>query len=48
MQRTQIVNGSGNHELDQIITTTLAEMAPLRDVPPANLRQVQLRLNRRS
>lgn len=48
VQRAQIVNGSGNPELDQLITTTLAEMAPLREVPPASLRQVQLRLNRRS
>ena len=48
IQRTSIVNGSGNAELDQLITATLADMAPLREVPPGNLRQVQLRLNRRA
>ena len=48
VQRTAIVNGSGNAELDQLIEATLAEMAPLREVPPGNLRQVQLRLNRRA
>jgi protein TonB len=48
IQRTLIVNGSGSSELDQLIEATLAEMAPLREVPPGNLRQVQLRLNRRA
>jgi protein TonB len=48
VQRTQIVNGTGSQQLDDLIVTTLAEMAPLREVPPGNLRQVQLRLNRRS
>jgi periplasmic protein TonB len=48
VQRTLVVNGSGNAELDQLIVSTLAEMAPLREVPPASLRQVQLRLNRRA
>ena len=48
VQRTAILNGSGNAELDQLIEATLAEMAPLREVPPGNLRQVQLRLNRRA
>ena len=48
VQRTQIVNGSGNASLDELISTTLAEMSPLHEVPPGSLRQVQLRLNRRS
>lgn len=48
VQRTQIVNGSGNPQLDELITATLAEMPALREVPPGNLRQVQLRLNRRA
>jgi TonB family protein len=48
VQRTQIVNGSGNAALDELISNTLAEMAPLREVPPGSLRQVQLRLNRRA
>ena len=46
--RTEVVNGSGNPQLDELIVATLAEMAPLREVPPPHLRQVQLRLNRRS
>lgn len=48
VQRTAIVDGSGSTELDQLIEATLAEMAPLREVPPGNLRLVQLRLNRRA
>lgn len=48
VQRARIVEGSGNAELDQLIETTLSEMSPLREVPPVNLRQVQLRLNRRA
>jgi periplasmic protein TonB len=48
VQRTQLINGSGNSDIDALIQATLAEMAPLREVPPSNLRQVQLRLNRRS
>ena len=48
VQRTSIVTGSGNAELDQLIAATLADMAPLREVPPGSLRQVQLRLNRRA
>lgn len=48
VKRTEIVDGSGNVEIDQMIQTTLAEMAPLREVPPSGLRQMQLRLNRRA
>ncbi len=48
VQRARIVEGSGNAELDQLIESTLSEMSPLREVPPVNLRQVQLRLNRRA
>lgn len=48
VQRARVVDGSGNVDLDQLIEATLAEMAPLREVPPSNLRQVQLRLNRRA
>lgn len=48
IQRTAIVNSSGNAQLDQLIEATLADMAPLREVPPGNLRQVMLRLNRRA
>lgn len=48
IQRTAIVNSSGNTQIDQLIEATLADMAPLREVPPGSLRQVLLRLNRRA
>jgi periplasmic protein TonB len=48
VQRARIENGTGNVELDRLIEATLADMSPLREVPPNNLRQVQLRLNRRA
>lgn len=48
VQRARIENGTGNAELDRLIEATLADMSPLREVPPNNLRQVQLRLNRRA
>lgn len=48
VQRARIVDSSGNAELDRLIESTLADMLPLREVPPNNLRQVQLRLNRRA
>lgn len=46
--RAQVVDGSGNAQLDELIVTTLSDMAPLREVPPPHLREVRLRLNRRS
>lgn len=48
VQRTLVVTGSGNPQIDQLIESTLAEMAPLREVPPVSMRQVLLRLNRRA
>ena len=48
VQRTAVVNSSGNPQLDQLIEATLADMSPLREVPPGSLRQVTLRLNRRA
>jgi protein TonB len=48
VQRVKIVNGSGDAAIDALIETTLAEMPALREVPPASMRQVQLRLNRRA
>jgi len=48
VQRARMESGTGNAELDRLIEATLAEMSPLREVPPINLRQVQLRLNRRA
>ena len=46
--RAEIVNGSGNGEVDQQIQAALMDIAPLRDVPPSTLRQIQLRLSNRS
>lgn len=48
VQRAEIVNGSGKVELDGLIQSTLAEMSPLRDVPPPPYRQMQLRLSNRA
>jgi outer membrane biosynthesis protein TonB len=48
VQRADIVTSSGNAEIDSLIQATLAEMPALREVPPTNMRQVQLRLNRRA
>jgi protein TonB len=48
VQRSQIVTSSGDSHLDSLIQSTLGEMPALREVPPANMRQVQLRLNRRA
>lgn len=46
--RAEIVNGSGNGEVDQQIQAALMDIQPLRDVPPSTLRQMQLRLSNRS
>jgi hypothetical protein len=48
VQRSEIVTGSGKTALDEMIQLTLAEMSPLRDVPPTDMRALQLRLSNRS
>jgi periplasmic protein TonB len=48
VQRADIVNGSGNAQVDEAIQVTLMEMAPLREVPPASMRPIQLRLSNRA
>lgn len=48
VQKADIVNGSGNAEVDEQIQVTLLDMAPLRDVPPSSMRPMQLRLSNRS
>lgn len=48
IQRSEIVSGSGRAGLDDVIQTVLAEMSPLRDVPPNDLRSMQVRLSNRS
>jgi len=46
--RAQVVDSTGDAQLDALIVSTLSELAPLREVPPPHLREVKLRLNRRS
>jgi len=48
VQRAEIITSSGDPEIDTLIQSTLAEMPALRELPPSNLRRVQLRLNRRA
>ena len=48
VQRADIVNGSGNAQVDEMIQVTLMEMTPLREVPPASMRPMQIRLSNRS
>ena len=48
VQRADIVTSSGNPEIDSLIQSTLTDMPALRELPPSNMRQVQLRLNRRA
>ena len=46
--RSEFVTGSGKAGLEELIRTTLAEMSPPRDVPPADLRVLTLRLSNRT
>ena len=46
--RADVVNGSGVAEVDEMIRSTLMAIAPLREVPPASMRPMQLRLSNRS
>jgi periplasmic protein TonB len=48
VQKADIVNGSGNAQVDDLIQTTLLEMNPLKDVPPQSMRPIQLRLSNRA
>ncbi len=48
VQKADIVNGSGNTQVDDLIQVTLMEMSPLKDVPPSSMRPIQLRLSNRS
>jgi protein TonB len=48
VQRAEILNGSGNAQIDSQIQATLMDMSPLRDVPPPSMRPMQLRLVNRS
>lgn len=48
VQKADIVSGSGNAQVDDLIALTLLEMTPLKDVPPSSMRPMQLRLSNRS
>lgn len=48
VQKADIVSGSGNAQVDDLISLTLLEMTPLKDVPPSSMRPMQLRLSNRS
>ena len=48
VQKAEVVNGSGNVQVDDLIRVTLLEMNPLKDVPPSSMRPIQLRLSNRS
>ncbi len=48
VKKADIVNGSGDQQVDDLIQVTLLEMNPLHDIPPSSMRQIQLRLSNRS
>ncbi len=48
VQKADIVTGSGNPKVDDLIQLTLLEMTPLKDIPPSSMRPMQLRLSNRS
>jgi hypothetical protein len=48
VQKAEVVAGSGSAQVDDLIQLTLLDMSPLRDVPPASMRPIQVRLSNRS
>ncbi len=48
VQKADIVTGSGDQKVDDLIQLTLLDMTPLKDIPPSSMRQMQLRLSNRS
>lgn len=48
VQKADIVSGSGDAKVDDLIQITLLDMTPLKDVPPSSMRPMQLRLSNRS
>lgn len=48
VQKADIVTGSGNPKVDDLIQLTLLDMTPLKDIPPSSMRPMQLRLSNRS
>jgi protein TonB len=47
VHKTEITSGSGNQQVDEMIQATLLDMQALKEVPPAAMRPVQLRLSNR-
>jgi len=47
VQKADIVSGSGDPAVDDLIQATLLDIAPLKEVPPAAMRPIQLRLSNR-
>jgi hypothetical protein len=45
MVHSNVVSSSGNKDVDQQIIAALADTPPLKDAPPANLRDVEVRLS---
>ncbi len=48
VQKADIVTGSGDQKVDDLIQLTLLDMTPLKDIPPSSMRPMQLRLSNRS
>ena len=48
VQKADIVSGSGNAQVDNLIRLTLLDMTPLKDVPPSAMRPMQVRLSNRA
>lgn len=48
VQKADIVSGSGDAKVDDLIQLTLLDMTPLKDIPPSSMRPMQLRLSNRS
>lgn len=48
VHKADIVTGSGNPKVDDLIQLTLLDMTPLKDIPPSSMRPMQLRLSNRS
>lgn len=48
VERASVLTGSGSQELDEQIQAALADLPPLKEVPPASLREVEVRLTNRT
>jgi|GEM_PF-3082570 len=48
VERANLIASSGNKDLDQQIEAALADVPPLKEVPPSDLREVEIRLTNRT